>query len=74
MKLKTFKYNIVNLEQQYEKAIEELNKTLGKDEFEISYVDVVNVEFLNSETAVIKYKIKWDLKTDFEDEGEKLMF
>jgi hypothetical protein len=74
MKLKTFKYNLGNLEQQYEKAIEELNKTLKKDDFEISYIDVVNVEFLNSEIAVIKYKIKWTMNDDFEDEGEKLMF
>jgi len=73
MKLKTFKHNIVNLEQQYEKAIEEINKTLEKDEFEISYINIVNVEFLNSETAVIKYKIKWDLKTDFEDDETRLV-
>lgn len=74
MKLKTFKYSIESLEQQYDKAIEEISKTLEKDEFGISYIDVVNVEFLNSNTAVIKYKIKWTMNDDFEDEGEKLMF
>jgi hypothetical protein len=74
MKLKTFKYSIESLEQRYDKAIEEINKTLEKDEFEVSYIDVVNVEFLNSDTAVIKYKIKCDLKTDFDDEEVKLMF
>jgi hypothetical protein len=72
MKLKTFKYNLGNLEQQYDKAIEEINKTLEKDDFEISYIDVVNVEFLNSEIAVIKYKIKWTMNDDFEDKDEKL--
>jgi antitoxin component HigA of HigAB toxin-antitoxin module len=72
MKLKTFKYSIESLEQQYDKAIEEINKTLEKDDFEISYIDVVNVEFLNSEIAVIKYKIKWTMNDDFEDKDEKL--
>ena len=63
MKLKTFKYSIESLEQQYDKAIEEINKTLVK----VFYINVVDVEFLNSETAVIKYKIKC-YKDDFEDE------
>jgi hypothetical protein len=63
MKLKTFKYSIESLEQQYDKAIEEINKTLVK----VFYINVVDVEFLNSEIAVIKYKIKC-YKDGFEDE------
>ena len=68
MKLKTFKYSIESLEQQYDKAIEEINKTLVK----VFYINVVDVEFLNSEIAVIKYKIKWTMNDDFEDKDEKL--